>query len=122
MVKTKELKPPAELVDAIQASDDATAPPTADNSGDAFTGDTPRTVRAHLMHEDQQKLTAVGAGAHGAVPHVMDKAEKQAMRMEQQKMQGKAPQYDRQHPGAGHAGRGDQAQGGMLALNGNARE
>ncbi len=76
-VKTKELKPPQEVVEAIQASDDGTAPPSADASGSGFSNDTPRTVRNHLMHEDQQKLSEVRAGAHGAVPHVMDAAEKQ---------------------------------------------
>jgi hypothetical protein len=52
--RNRELKPPQELVDAIQAAPDGVAPPEADASGAEFSQDVPRAERVRLMHEQPQ--------------------------------------------------------------------
>ncbi|EFJ40354.1 hypothetical protein VOLCADRAFT_120003, partial [Volvox carteri f. nagariensis] len=56
MAPTKELKPPQELVDAIQQSDDMTAPAGISPPGVEFGHDVPRAIRNRLVHEEPQQL------------------------------------------------------------------
>ena len=59
-----ELKPPAEVVEAIMASEDgSTAPPSADISSGpgGFSGNTPRTIRNALEHEEPQRPSELAA-------------------------------------------------------------
>lgn len=122
-VKTKELKPPAEIIDAIQNSEDgSTAPSEAETLGGV--GAT-REIGNKLLHEEQQKPSDLpdemrmgndhGAGTAGGVP--MDSEEKKLKFMEMQEQQQQAMKYDRQHPGAGKAGKGDQAIDSMQGVS-----
>ena len=115
MVKTKELKPPAELVEAIQNSEDgSTAPPEA--GATAGIGAT-RAIGNKLTHETQQKPSELQGDELRNKGLPPDQYEKQELLREQQKEQLKEKNYDRSHPGAGKAGRGDQAVNSMQGVD-----
>lgn len=56
-VHNKELKPPPELVDAIQESGDMTAPPTSEAAAPIGGHNVPRAIRNRLAHEEPQQMT-----------------------------------------------------------------
>jgi hypothetical protein len=115
MVKTKELKPPADLVEAIQNSEDgSTAPPEAEATGGI--GAT-RAIGNKLTHETQQKPSELQGDELREKGSAPDQYEKQELLREQQKEQLKEAKYDRNHPGAGKAGRGDEAIQGMAGVD-----
>ncbi|GFR51028.1 hypothetical protein Agub_g13355 [Astrephomene gubernaculifera] len=105
MAPTKELKPPPELVDAIQKSEDMTAPSNF-TVGTEFGSDVPRTIRNRLVHEEPQKLSHDDKGeGHGQGD--LSKRELKEHMMEVQEMQAGHDRFNRNHPGAGKAGQGD---------------
>eukprot|EP00775_Hariotina_reticulata_P003035 gene3035-3316_t len=127
-VKTKEAKPPQEVIDAIQQSEDgSTAPPSAEVLGDTSAN---RVIASKLVHEEPQKPSDLPeelrhGDAHGnpntsAGP--MESAEKHLKYLEMQQQQQAEQRYDRSHPGAGKAGRGDQQIDGMMGVSRNARK
>eukprot|EP00879_Flechtneria_rotunda_P001242 GHRR01001389.1.p1 GENE.GHRR01001389.1~~GHRR01001389.1.p1 ORF type:complete len:140 (+),score=36.96 GHRR01001389.1:350-769(+) len=124
MVKTKELKPPSDVVDAIQHSEDgSTAPPDAEAT--RRIGAT-RDIGNKLTHEEPQKVSDVRqSDDHGNPIHggrYQERKEKHLKFLEVQHEQDKEQQYDRTHPGAGKAGRGDQAINGMVGVDRFARK
>eukprot|EP00879_Flechtneria_rotunda_P000734 GHRR01000854.1.p1 GENE.GHRR01000854.1~~GHRR01000854.1.p1 ORF type:complete len:138 (+),score=62.61 GHRR01000854.1:192-605(+) len=123
MVKTKELKPPQEIIEAIQQSEDgSTAPPVAEVV--AGIGAT-RDIGNKLVHEEPQKPSDLPdelrhGNDHGNPNHggeSMDPKEKHLKFLEQQQQQQAEQQYNRNHPGAGRAGRGDQAIDSMVGVS-----
>lgn len=125
MVKTVELKPPQEIVDAIQASDDSsTAPPDAEVIGGTAGS---RVIGNKLAHEEPQKPSDLPdelrhGDDHGANPTGPMSADDKKVMFESSQAQQKAMQYDRQHPGAGHAGKGDQAINSAHGISRDARK
>ncbi|KAG2492383.1 hypothetical protein HYH03_009331 [Edaphochlamys debaryana] len=109
MTKTKELKPPPELVDAIQQSDDMTAPADMAVTGTEFGADVPRAIRNRLVHEEPQKLShdAEEGQDVGGKPGLMDKRELKDHIAEMKHAHADQESYNRSHPGAGKAGQGD---------------
>jgi len=125
-----ELKPPQELVDAIQASGDMTAPPDATAASDLAGSNVPRTIKNKLAHEDYQPMTEKqeqilderAAGADHST-FLADPQERRDHLAEVQKEQEVAMRFDRNHPGAGRAGQGDaDTTQGMQAIRSNARQ
>ncbi|GBF99699.1 hypothetical protein Rsub_12411 [Raphidocelis subcapitata] len=122
MVKKTELKPPAEIVEAIRASEDgSTAPDSADISSGpgGFSGDTPRAIRNALVHEEPQRPSEIdaqqaegGAEGRGAASGAAQFRQASACGLNPnphgwQLKQGK--KYDRDHVTAGQQGRGAEA-------------
>jgi hypothetical protein len=75
------------------------------------------------MNETPQKPSQMKdpeeeADRHGLPP---DQFERRELHLEQVKQQQKAQKYDRTHPGAGRAGKGDQAISGMMGIERFAR-
>jgi len=111
---TRELKPPQELVDAIQNSPDMTAPPSAEGASELTGANVPRTIRNRLAHEDFDPMTEEQKEElerrKEQADHsnfLADPQERRAHMEEIQKEQASAMRFDRQHPGGGRAGQGD---------------
>eukprot|EP00878_Enallax_costatus_P001139 GHUV01001277.1.p1 GENE.GHUV01001277.1~~GHUV01001277.1.p1 ORF type:complete len:128 (+),score=48.02 GHUV01001277.1:154-537(+) len=127
MVKTVELKPPQDIVEAIQQSEDgSTAPPEAEVLG--TTGAT-REIATKLMHETPQKPSDLPdelrqGNSHGnpMTDPNMSHEDKHLKEMEIRQEQNHPQNYDRSHPGAGKAGRGDQSIDSMQGVSRFAKE
>ncbi|KAG2447738.1 hypothetical protein HYH02_007198 [Chlamydomonas schloesseri] len=104
MPPQKELKPPPEMVEAMQNSDDMTAPAEF-AVGAEFGSDVPRTVRNRLVHEEPQKLSHDDEEEGGEGKERMTKRELKIKMMQFEKE--RHNRYDRNHPGGGRAGQGD---------------
>ncbi|KIZ00772.1 hypothetical protein MNEG_7190 [Monoraphidium neglectum] len=107
MVKHTELKPPAELVDAIKSSEDAsTAPASAviPSGPGGFSGSTPRVIRNALEHEEPQRPSLM-ADAHGSAGGERAVAGREERREERKELDMehtaghgfKGQRYDRDH-------------------------
>ncbi|WIA15286.1 hypothetical protein OEZ85_001957 [Tetradesmus obliquus] len=121
MVKTKELKPPADIVEAIQNSEDgSTAPPEAEVlRGVGAT----RDIGNKLTHEEPQKPSELPEELKPSHPgRAMDSDEKKFAFEEMQAQQQQEQNYNRNHPGVGKAGKGDQATSSAINKSGNARK
>ncbi|KXZ44885.1 hypothetical protein GPECTOR_61g838 [Gonium pectorale] len=104
MAPTKELKPPPELVDAIQQSEDMTAP-SEFTAGSEFGSDVPRAIRNRLMHEEPQKMSKEEGNEEQLGQNAANKLELKVRMMQYDKE--RHDRYDRSHPGGGHGGQGD---------------
>eukprot|EP00882_Tetradesmus_deserticola_P000335 GHRQ01000370.1.p1 GENE.GHRQ01000370.1~~GHRQ01000370.1.p1 ORF type:complete len:123 (+),score=59.44 GHRQ01000370.1:423-791(+) len=121
MVKTQELKPPADVVEAIQNSEDgSTAPPNAE----ALHGvGATRDIGNKLMHEEPQKPSKLPDELKPTHPgRAMTSEEKKFAYESMQAQQQMEQKYDRNHPGVGKAGKGDQATGSRINMMGDARK
>ncbi|GIL92249.1 hypothetical protein Vretimale_18466 [Volvox reticuliferus] len=107
MAPTKKLKPPQELIDAIHESNNMTAPPEF-STGDEFGKDVPRTIRNRLVHEEPQKLSRIVYPIFKGMNKELLKHHMREVRMMQYE-KARHDRYDRNHPGIGLAGRGDEA-------------
>ncbi|PNW82483.1 hypothetical protein CHLRE_06g280750v5 [Chlamydomonas reinhardtii] len=92
----KELKPPPEMVEAIQQSEDMTAPPEFADRSDVV-GHEPH----HAHHEAAQ-----GETYRMTKQELKDKKEEIKMMQYDKERHNR---YDRNHPGGGPAGQGDAA-------------
>ncbi|GLC47321.1 hypothetical protein PLESTB_001219400 [Pleodorina starrii] len=120
MGPTKELKPPQEMVDAIQNSEDMTAPAEFSTSSE-FTQDTPRALRNRLVHEEVQRLSKEAGGPQGG-QHLSKQELKDHMQEVKMMQHDKERHntYDRNHPGIGGAGRGDEGASSSVLKRGEA--
>ncbi|GLC71216.1 hypothetical protein PLESTF_001091100 [Pleodorina starrii] len=108
------------MVDAIQNSEDMTAPAEFSTSSE-FTQDTPRALRNRLVHEEVQRLSKEAGGPQGG-QHLS----KQELKDHMQEVRlvhirkTRHSRYDRSHPGFGKAGRGDAGDSSVLRIRGEA--